>query len=438
MCAIVSKLEDCLKGLRWHGVAEWVLLAAMLVVIPISYHVAIWVFYLQAAYGLVRHLVVKGEGPMLWTRLDKWQKWTLGLMAGFWALYALSLLWTENTEVGMRKVGVMAPLILEALYVATARTGFFSKERVRAALNILTVCVVALFAVRLGTACYKLAFAGSRLSEVWGGHFHTITYTYTSMYLLFVWGYVFMETLRLWKGARGRGWMIAAMAVCWIWVFVENSRAGTLTMYVLVLAMGVELARKSGRWLRSLLLVALVWGVSLGVNACLPDSLQRLTNTIENEVETASGKNASEEEKDEKPKEDARKTLFKCGWAVVQRGPIYGYGVGDTEDNLVVEYEDYGYTSGVKERQNAHDQYMDALLAGGPLFLVVLLALLAVPAFGMMKQELSAGWLYMGVMALNLCFESMLYRELGLIPFVVFLGALIMMAPKQPEMAESA
>ena len=453
MLAHNYRLSELFEGMKWHQLVELILAAGVMVAIPISYHITIWLFYVLMGYGIIRHIVMLRressgksviEGPAIWKQFDFWGKLALGLTAGFWGLYVLSMIWSENISEGTQRIIVMLPLLLGSVYIATAGSRFLTTKRIRALGNIFICAIVVLFAVKLCIALEKLIFEGCELKDVWSTRFHKQPYTYMSMYLAAGLCYVFMEWL---KGgyAQRRWWMIVAMVVMWMWTIIANSRAGMLTMYVLTLAMGVVLGLETSRattalkgWMKGIVFVSVVWGASLGINASLPDNLQRLTNTIENEVKIANEKKSVTEEKDttEKPKEDARKSLFKCGWAVVQRGPWYGYGVGDAENALVVEFEDYGYTSGVKERQNAHDQYMDALLTGGWFYLIVLVLIMGMVAITCMKNGVTAGWLYMGVMALNLCFESMLYREVGMIPFMVFTGGLLVLCRrdmKEPE-----
>ena len=113
MLAHNYRLSELFEGMKWHQLVELILAAGVMVAIPISYHITIWLFYVLMGYGIIRHIIILRressgksiiEGPAIWKQFDFWGKLALGLTAGFWGLYVLSMIWSENISESMGDV----------------------------------------------------------------------------------------------------------------------------------------------------------------------------------------------------------------------------------------------------------------------------------------------------------------------------------------------
>lgn len=117
-----------------------------------------------------------------------------------------------------------------------------------------------------------------------------------------------------------------------------------------------------------------------------------------------------------------RSVIWPEAIALIKEKPITGYGYGRGYESLVANYETIGYTKGIDNRFNAHNQFLESFLQIGILgllwWLVALVYLIAVAI--KKKDPWLAIFLFLSVAYLSV--ESLMESQMGVIGYSFFLA----------------
>jgi O-antigen ligase len=105
---------------------------------------------------------------------------------------------------------------------------------------------------------------------------------------------------------------------------------------------------------------------------------------------------------------------------LIEKEPIFGYGIGDSQDELLNQYINNDFVIGVEHNFNCHNQYLQISLDIGLIGLLVFLGVLYFGLFGPSKNNVESKLIYV-VFIISIITESMFSRHLGLTSFMVFL-----------------
>jgi len=120
-------------------------------------------------------------------------------------------------------------------------------------------------------------------------------------------------------------------------------------------------------------------------------------------------------------KSDMRIQIWSSIPKTLGKNWIFGLGTGDSKDELVTGYSNIGMNRAFEEQYNAHNQYLETLLALGIGGLVLLMVLLFYPIYKLLWGSTDfLPIMFLGIVAINLLFESMLVRIAGVMFFSIF------------------
>lgn len=132
-----------------------------------------------------------------------------------------------------------------------------------------------------------------------------------------------------------------------------------------------------------------------------------------------------------KPAKDMRIQIWSSIPNIIGNNWVFGFGTGDTKDELISGYKRLGLTNACEKQYNAHNQYLETLLAQGIFGFVLLLILLLFPIYRYYKTGGDfLPIILLGIVILNLLFESMLVRISGVMFFAVFYCLFFFNTPK--------
>ena len=128
---------------------------------------------------------------------------------------------------------------------------------------------------------------------------------------------------------------------------------------------------------------------------------------------------------------DARYLIFGSSMKAISENGAFGVGLGDKNDVLDEVYEETGNEHAVEAQYNSHNIYLDSMLTMGVPGLVLLLALLGVPAFMAWRRRDFIAMSLLFSFAFSGLFEALLNRQMG----IMFLGLfwLILTASEEKE-----
>ena len=111
---------------------------------------------------------------------------------------------------------------------------------------------------------------------------------------------------------------------------------------------------------------------------------------------------------------------WKSALEVFQSNFLVGVGTGDVNEELVKEYTRKNFYWGIRDKYNAHNQYLEIAIALGIVGLVVWLLNLAVPFYNSLiaKEYLYTEFIF--IFSLSCLTESMLCAQKGVVFYAFF------------------
>lgn len=128
---------------------------------------------------------------------------------------------------------------------------------------------------------------------------------------------------------------------------------------------------------------------------------------------------------------DNRFIIWPISVELIKEKPLFGYGIGDVQEELNAKYETDGFNEGLRYSYNSHNQFLDLALASGLVGLASLLALFISLAFRASRDENLAGILFVVIMFLFMSVETVLSRLDGVIIFAFFFVLLFSVGEKK-------
>jgi len=121
----------------------------------------------------------------------------------------------------------------------------------------------------------------------------------------------------------------------------------------------------------------------------------------------------------------ARYFVWQAAWEVIKQSPVFGYGTGDAKYALMSQYQKDNMTGAYREMLNAHNQYLQTMLAVGIPGILILLSNLFIPMFISIKKKRFVYLMFLVILCLNFLTESMLEQQAGTM-FYGLLNSLLM------------
>ena len=402
-----------MSHIKWYNALQYMALCVTALLIPADWHngsLSLWAMASVALFSVVKlvaercdpHAAAHAAAP-----LDRMQRIGLWSIVAYWLVYVVGALFSYNRSWGWHLVGLKAVMVIMPLSVLLTDMRYLSHR----ALRLLLYCLVAGLLLRVlyccGVAVGRLA-GGASLASVLGAGFDSRHHAYSALYADASLAFLLFELLSF--GHRGeprlKGWgralAWAAVALLIFYVVVVNSRAGIVALALVTFLVMADLAICRHRWLQALVLGACVGLYTFGLGQVLPGHADRVADTVQNLMSDTPA--------------DARIDITASAMETAMEAPLTGLGPGDYQAELSQKYADNGFEYGLEKEFNAHNQYLESMLAVGIFALIPLLAMLILPALRSLKRAAVRllVWSITAVLAANLLFESMLERQMGL------------------------
>lgn len=398
--------------MRWQDTLQFVVMVLMGAAMPLSWRLGLWTAVLLAVVSLVKIFadVHDGRRVLYNSALNGWMRVALWAAVAYVAIFAVSLLYSNDLSAGLNTLWHKAVLLIFPLCFLLTDTSWLKPAHVRVIFYALLVAVCGVFLYRTGCAVSKM-IDGATLKSVTGMTFDSRHHSYYALYALVALVFVYFEIaghwgeLRVWR----RVLLLVATAFGIFYIVLVNSRAGIVGLYAMAVLCPLHMALCHRRWWQALLAAVLLVGFTFGAESLLPGHQNRILATLD------------------AGKKDARVGIFQSTIEVVKQSPLTGQGVGDYEEALHDQYADDAQTFAGKDF-NAHNQYAETLLAVGLVGLLLLSVYLLLPlvcAVGR-KEVFWQVFFFTGVVLFNLLFESMLERQMGMLFIGYFLSLMVL------------
>jgi len=216
-------------------------------------------------------------------------------------------------------------------------------------------------------------------------------------------------------------WLFAGILLI-VSIYFISSRAGIISCLIII---PVYLIRK----LKERKKLRLAWiGIIILMIALLPLIIRN--QRVNSLFKTFSDDNEMKEtEKIIEP----RLIIWKAALNIAKQNLFIGVGIGDVRTELVKEYQKVGEDIMIKERYNAHNQFIEVLLENGLIGLVVFIMIFIIMIYiAIVDRNLLYGC-FIFMIAFSLMFETMLYRLAGVSFFSLFSFQLLYYKPHRQE-----
>ena len=298
-----------------------------------------------------------------------------------------------TTRQEQREYMIKTYLIGLILYILISFVTLFIRWDIKLIVSVLKTNTI------LNAACYfELSFFLHR--------------SYISMYL--VWGIVLIVN-RIFQGRSMKLTIlgIVTVSVFLLYIILLGSRAALITLAIVTVYYLWKLLLRYSLWVNITFTgIVLLFTVSLMI------MYTRIGDTvIKNENQSVN---------------DIRISLWTDAFEVFKDAPLFGQGVGDGVDQMIIKHKENGNVDAFKNRLNAHNQFLETATQTGIIGLLSLICILLIPFIKSIRNKQELLFLFISIITVNFLVESMLVRLAGVL-FLAFWLNFLLIIPNNSE-----
>ena len=341
------------------------------------------------------------------------------LFITFYLLYLIGLLYSSNMNYGRFDIEVKLSLAVIPLMFSTMDVRVFQQAKPLILLRLyvygclfgVLFCLVRAF-IRYGESGDPGVFYYMQFSYL----HHT---GYFAMFLNFA---LILLMLYVWNKhaviPKWEQWLIPVLMVLFtITIVLLASKMGMITLVMIftvcILLMLFHRAPAGMIGRPAMLLVLLLLLVFAS-----PFTMERLTYS----TKVVQSMDSLETTKNESTTD--RLLVWRSSWNIIKAHPWFGVGTGDVKDALLEDYEKHGITSAFNLNMDAHNQYLQTMIALGIPGILTLVLMLLLPAIAALRRQDYLYLLFLILFSMNLLIESMFENQAGVV-FYAFLNGLL-------------
>jgi len=353
------------------------------------------------------------------------------LMLSFSAVYLLyltGLFHTSNFQYAREDLEVKLSILVFPLIFATSAFPLFSKKETGIILRFFAAGCIAGCLIFLGRATYEalvLHKAGAFYYTGLAWNFHP---SYYAMYIAFAVSNIifFFAVKQEVAGSLKVALHILILLFFTLMIVLLSSKAGLLLWLSVIGFYTVILVFKCKRWVSGLTFLALAMTVFVILLLSFPNAATRVSQAKQDMTSSDAFESSARSTGD-------RVLIWRASKEVVERNFLIGVGTGDVRDELMTEYKKENVITIFKHYLNAHNQYIQTFIALGICGLLLLVAMMAVPAIFSFRRENYIYFAFLFIVAISMFVESMLERQEGVVFYVFFNTLLFSSAIADPD-----
>lgn len=475
-----NKRTTCMAGLKPFQTAEYVFLALIAFLMPISWRIATYAFAGLFITCVLRRIFENGFKT---DKLQSRNKSIYFVFIAFWLIYVISFLYSDNNEEARLQIGKKLLFLILPLFFICSDLSYLSKDKVKKIIYCFVLGILSLLLANAVWAIFDILFNDNEIDRLisyhklfkWDGNIIPYVHRgYFSIMTCFAMVFCFTEFFEN-TSRKSKIFNLISTIILIFFPFFLTSRAGILcvicTLFILwIWITFVKKERKIGISSGVIIAATLVVGYF-----AFPESIERFSDTIEN---IQNGKS------------DCRLTIRNGNRTVLSENIMFGVGVGDRNDETVKSYKKYkdeilakmtptdnvdleqfierrqilldsihakydnrysdtvynyidsiagtdscDYSSVkdnlaeyqtishcIKHELNAHNQFIDTIISAGIIALAILLSFFFIPVYLWIKNRKFdiVFFSFLFIIAFNSLFESVFERQMGIMFFTFF------------------
>ena len=345
-------------------------------------------------------------------------------------LYLAGLIHTSNFQYAWEDLEIKLSILLFPLILSTFDFPVCNRQEMGYVLKVFAAGCIASSLVMLGHAFYASVFlkqsgAFYYTNLAWG--FHP---SYFAMYLTFAFSNIlyFLLIRRSVKGVPQLTGHILILLLFTLMIILLSSKAGLLIWATVIVFYTFLLMFRYRRIIAGILFMAVSLTVFTSFLLLFPLAGDRVLQAKEDMASKDSVQNSNRSTGE-------RVVIWNASKKIIKENFLFGVGTGDVKDKLQEEYRNANAPLVLEKKYNAHNQYLQTQIALGIFGLLMLLAMMIVPAFIALKQKYYIYFAFILITGISMLFESMLERQQGVV-FYIFFNTLLFATVSNREPAE--
>lgn len=403
-------------GLSWPEKTTFSALCASLVAIVAWWRIGIYAITVLCAVSVFKMIYTR---KIINRSLSSAQKTCLLSMIAYWILYALSAMVSTNHSEGWNDATIKLYFLVLPLICLLGDTSYLTPHRIKALFQIFVAALILRFIT-------SIAFCGIQLLQ--GVPFVVakdlqnspigIHHNYLALYIVIAIAFLYSCLFNISNGEKKRHWILLTgiITVLTVYLFINSSRSGIVSLGVLFVACMLHITFSLKKY-----------KIAIGVFlfAAILSSLLFLSMPyIFNRFTALYGSGTS----------DPRSLIWQCGMKASNDHIMFGHGSGDYKSHLMSTYEEMGFTKGIIAGFNAHNQFIETLLATGVIGLTILLTMFFLPLVAALRNKPHNLFVILSIIVIvsQIFFESMLIRQMG-VQFIALILCVLIISLSQHE-----
>ncbi len=336
------------------------------------------------------------------------------LYASFYLVGAISLLYTQNLDNGLRKMETKASLLLIPMVISSLPNlknhyKFVCWFHVLGNVSALLICLV-LSTLRFAESKDTNEFFYSNLSFFE----HSGYFTMNIIFALSFVGY------RLGKCNSWQHLIAPSLLLIFLLIgaFLLSSRTGIIALpFILIILLSYALRKRLSK-LNVILANAVLLLTTISVVAFVPKINMRMKALVD---EVIAYKNPSEAI----GAVEVRIAIWTQSKKIIAQNPWFGVGIGDAEDELFKVYKEMNMHKTLEKKYNAHNQFVQTQISLGLMGSLIQAAILILLLIYSIKRRKILAFCLFVVLFTNFLTESILERQAGVVFFSLFVPILL-------------
>lgn len=325
--------------------------------------------------------------------------------------YIISLLWTDNIELGLKFIGKTAFMFVFPICIFVFRPfqspkqvyGFIKAYIVSSVLAAFCIVVYLLFNNGIPLIQKSDYFSSIKLRQIIGNvpivGEHPIYFS-----LLLATALIFLYYNRF----KNRALNVLCAIVLLVVLFLASSK-GVLIGLMFALTLMIFQIRKS---ISHRFFIAIIFIFSVIGTYFFPPIKARVDEVLNTKNSYPTGDNFNSF--------NTRVAIYDCSLSIIGDAPFFGYGPGDVQEKLNICYDSFNTKAFNDQIFNTHNQYLDYLASFGLLGFGIILCLLVYFFMLAWKAKSRAYYVFLTLMYVSFLTENILERNTGIVLFTMF------------------
>lgn len=353
------------------------------------------------------------------------------LFASLYVVYVIGMAYSSNLSYGLFDLEVKMSLFIFPIIFASLSDEVFSPVITRRVLMAFVVGVFTSMVLCYSVAVYNFSRDGLVEAFYYSNLSVLIHPSYLALYVCFAIAILLYFNIRSWHSSRLMKILSFGLILLFeLFVVMLSSKAGILSLIIVIALYASYIIFSERKYLQGFLSGGVLTISFMILFFLFPASSARFEQTREvleqADVGRAEVANSTGE----------RIMIWYYSFEITNENFFFGVGTGDVKDRLLDKYVEKGMNNALELELNAHNQYIQILVALGILGMITLMLNILLPALYSIEKKHLLYFIFLFLIAFNLLFESMLETQAGVV-FYAFFNAYLFAIKKDPASVET-